>query len=112
VRFILASVLFLTLTSAEARDVDTGNFFLPWCQKAISNPVDFASGVCMGIVRATSIMGRTIEGPLHLCVPDEATNGQMLRIVVRYLDEHPEELHLPFQILAWRALSGAWPCSK
>lgn len=46
------------------------------------------------------------------CDPDEATVGQMTRIVVRYLESHPDTLHGSSGILVMRALKAAFPCRQ
>ena len=46
------------------------------------------------------------------CVPNkgEVTSGQLGLVVFKYLDEHPEELHLHAGVLVVRALKKAFPC--
>jgi Rap1a immunity proteins len=36
--------------------------------------------------------------------------GQRVAVVVKYIDEHPEDLHLEFWSLAREALRASWPC--
>jgi hypothetical protein len=55
------------------------------------------------------------EAALHealFCIPQEVTNGQAVRVVVAYIDKHPEHLHESFNLLAILALGEAWPCKK
>ncbi len=46
------------------------------------------------------------------CVPsgEGVTNGQLGLVVFKYLDAHPEELHLHSGLLVVRALKKAFPC--
>jgi Rap1a immunity proteins len=44
------------------------------------------------------------------CPPQKATNEQFIRVVVAYIDKHPEMTHEPFESLALVALAEAWPC--
>jgi len=55
---------------------------------------------------------RTKNPPL-VCLPEQGIkNGQAVRIVVKYLREHPERLHEPaVHLLSW-AISDAFPCKK
>jgi Rap1a immunity proteins len=46
------------------------------------------------------------------CVPPTATIGQMVRVVVKYIDQRPERLHEQFTVLAYEALKAAWPCKQ
>ena len=42
--------------------------------------------------------------------PDGATRGQASRVVKKYLDDNPQELHEDKAVLAVMALMGAFPC--
>jgi hypothetical protein len=52
-------------------------------------------------------------GATALCVPpDQITALQLVRIVVKYLRDHPQRLHYRRDVLIWSALQEAFPCSK
>jgi hypothetical protein len=36
--------------------------------------------------------------------------NQAAKVVVSYMDRHPEELHQSFLILAHQAMKEVWPC--
>jgi hypothetical protein len=57
-------------------------------------------------------IGPSLEGSLKTCVPVDVTLQQMNLVVVKYLDERPAQLHLPFILLASDAFQAAWPCKK
>ena len=44
------------------------------------------------------------------CAPNDVTLGQRVAVVVKYVDEHPEDMDLKFFRLAHEALLKAWPC--
>ena len=53
------------------------------------------------------------SAPAHLktCFPaNSINNGQTARIVVQYLRNNPQSLHLPEVALIFRALRHAYPC--
>ena len=58
----------------------------------------------MGIV---STIGTVVSG---ICKPANVTNFQMVRVVVKYIDDRPERQHENFKVLAIEALGAAWPC--
>jgi hypothetical protein len=66
-------------------------------------------GECVAIIRGL-VDAAYLQPPSPFCVPDDATNGQMVRVVVNYIDRHPEKMHMPFTHLAAEALLKAWPC--
>jgi hypothetical protein len=49
---------------------------------------------------------------LSFCLPQEGTNGQYVQVFVKYLDDHPEELHRPAALLLVESLVKAFPCGK
>jgi hypothetical protein len=50
------------------------------------------------------------KGPQLICIPQEVTSGQLLRVVLKYLRENPSKLHLDKAIGVHAALQGAYPC--
>jgi hypothetical protein len=55
---------------------------------------------------------RTVRGIAgdRVCIPSEATLAQVRDVVIRYLQEHPEERHYAASSLSLRALVLAFPC--
>jgi len=71
-------------------------------------------GRCMGLV--ISLLQAGVYGLLKerwmFCAPEGVTDGQAMKVVLRFLDNHPERLHQPALTLAVVALQEAWPCPK
>src|SRR5438445_12809327 len=44
------------------------------------------------------------------CISPEPTNDQIIQIFVKYLDDHPEELHKQAVLLFTEAMIKAFPC--
>lgn len=44
------------------------------------------------------------------CIPEEATNFELARVVVKYLNDHPNQLHKSYRLLVMLALEDAYPC--
>jgi hypothetical protein len=65
-------------------------------------------GYCLGLVRGVT------ETLIHLKQIDapNATQGQGVRLVQKYLHDHPEELANPDVVLVFRALTEAFPRVK
>ena len=104
----------LLCTSAERAvaqiDFGSGNFMLPHCKAAIaSTGLSVFTGQCGGVIDALIFMGSSIEGSGRFC-PPPIPPVQGVRVVVFYMERHPELLHLDFKVLALRALQEAWPC--
>ena len=47
-----------------------------------------------------------------ICTPDGVTNRQNVKVVVKYLDRHPEFLHKFAAQLVLEAMQEAFPCPK
>lgn len=47
-----------------------------------------------------------------ICAPEHSTNGQIKDIVIKYLNDHPEERHQPASFLTWRAVWTVWRCKS
>jgi hypothetical protein len=46
------------------------------------------------------------------CLPQGVTTGQALKVLVKYMDDHPEQLHEKTAWVAAKALHEAWPCAR
>jgi hypothetical protein len=76
-------------------------------------------GMCLGMVGAVrDVMdaergAHASPGPLkRACIPYEVKNGQLVRVVVGFMDQHPELLHYRLSALAFIALAQTWPCPQ
>jgi hypothetical protein len=49
--------------------------------------------------------------PMNICIPDGANTGQMVKVVQKYLDDHPEKLAQPAAALVEEATRKAFPCN-
>ena len=61
-------------------------------------------GFCLGIVKGVT------DTSTKVCPPKEVNVGQNVRVVLKYSQDHPEELHVNQSPLIEKALSKAFPC--
>lgn len=97
-----------------------GNELLGQCQqfiKAADSEVNFNrvdAGVCGGFVQGVNstvfFLSGDLENDAKFCTPDGVTNGQLVRIVVKYLKDNPKLLNNSRAGLVWFALKDAYPC--
>lgn len=64
---------------------------------------------CLGF---TSGMSDGLRFGRLACMKGEESHEQIARVVVKFLEDHPERLAEPESLLALEAITGAWPCSK
>jgi hypothetical protein len=108
-------MLALTATAAHPAEQDvSANAILPGCkamlrEKNISDPDHhFRMGHCAGILTALTHFTRLFGA----CRPDNVTAGQVIRVVVTYIERQPERWHEDFRDLALAAMRSAWPCKQ
>jgi hypothetical protein len=101
---------------AQSSGTLSANYFLPGCLLATDEnagfvkAADYKTGLCMGAVMTLFwLAGDRID---NICPPPTSTIDQALRVVVRYLKQHPDGTHLGFVELAIAAMAEAWPCAK
>lgn len=122
-RSVFAALLMLTISpivwAQGNTSSTTGNMLLNACKAAIdpsntTNREPYARGLCMGIV--TGVADGDVIASMYggqerqLCLPSNATKGQIARVVVQFMDQNPTFLHEELATLAWTALRLAWPC--
>ena len=76
----------------------------------------FDQGKCLGFILGVA---DTMEWTVSLgavtktyCAPEEARGAQVTKVVVKYLDSHPEQLHLAAASLVVVAFEDAFPCQQ
>jgi hypothetical protein len=114
-RAVLAgAILALAVTVAEAAEGESNsaNSLLPLCKGFLDatkrvNPSD--AGYCAGLVDGLASLGRRVTVPCWN-PPAKSTVGERVRVVVRYIEAHPQKAHELFVDLAIEALHEEWPC--
>jgi len=114
-KWLLLAVFVLSASSkiAIGETKLDGNELLPACQATVDNMNDrtksidpFDAGYCMGLVHGVSFLGEAHGTSCDVGV----SLGQEVRVVVKYLNDHPAELDEDGAILVAEALHRAWPC--
>jgi hypothetical protein len=123
-RALLVICLYLCASTSHAQqpDTDSGNYRLRGCKDAISTATTnvpntdrmsaYQSGLCMGTAKTLGEIGRVKFQGVPWCTPADATTGQIIGVIVKYLEDNPQMLNQNFMFLAMLALSKAWPCTK
>ena len=93
------------------KDFRSGNYMLPHCKALVeSKAYGIWEGQCGGTIDTLVWVGSSL--PTRFCPPSPMPPSQPHRVVVGYLERHPEKLHEDFKGLAIEAMMEAWPCSK
>jgi hypothetical protein len=92
---------------------DTGSFMLKHCKGYLAEALysDPNGAKCFGALSALGYVSQALIPRLRSCPPSAATKEQLGRVVIKFLEDHPEDLHLDFRFLALAAMKKVWPCS-
>lgn len=92
-------------SAQSAPSLDTGNGLLDSCS---SESGSFKHGLCYGYIAGhVSTINR-----IAYCIPPEVTHRQEYDIVVKGLQDHPEERQKGSVYLVMKYLNAAFPCAK
>jgi Rap1a immunity proteins len=124
----LASITALSLVGAALAgdDTNSANDLMPGCRAMINDMdrlgghalqygelVALKQGICMSLIDGLDYEASWSKGlfkKAFFCIPTAVTLGQKIRVVVAYIDKHPETMHEDFRQLAMSALIETWPC--
>jgi hypothetical protein len=124
---ILCCAVFMSAQVPEEAFYESGNAFVRFCTAAdrvsdMKNSTDSdvqhtlnCSLYVLGIVHAVEfevaysekMTGKKPSQPF--CVPDNVENGQMVKVVLKYIRAHPGEAHRHAGLLVMSALGEAYP---
>jgi hypothetical protein len=109
-----------------SEDIQTGNGFVrscsdidaqndqitAWALAHISSCTGYLMGLHDGITLMTLVANQSSKANIRepFCLPDSATLGQEVRIVLKYIRANPEKAHMDTSLLATKALEIAFPC--
>jgi hypothetical protein len=102
------AILFILVMSmpVQARDGSTtGNRLAGFCNSESLDLSALCAGLIIGFIDGSSLSAK-------YCIPKDVTNEQIRKVVRKYLDEHPEELHVWYGLLVSLAIGKAFPCNS
>jgi len=114
-KYLIMIVLLFSCSQAAALGYMPGSKLLEGCEAYLSEPGFVARGsTCFGFVTGISDAHDNFVvwdkmSPLW-CSPDNVAASQLIRIVTKHLQEHPEILHDAASSQVLNALITAFPC--
>jgi hypothetical protein len=109
---LLAAIAAITLTGPAKADSDAYSRYQGCAAAAghnLANDMAYAIGYCMGFI-AGEFNG--LEWGNGVCTDGNAKTGQLVLIVVSYMQKHPAELNQDFAMVTLHALQQAFPCGR
>ncbi len=116
---VISGVVFAKPDFSISDLADNSTLLLRSCNKAIINfedkklsSNDYALAVhcityLMAYIRAFEYSESSYK---YFCLPENNTIGQSVRVIVKYFEQNPEELHLPTTHLITKSFENAFPC--
>ncbi len=100
----------------------TGNDYLSACGKALDAEVSsrvegiaclsYMRGLAAGVVATQGVYMGFKKQPELLCVPTGATMAQLMSVSLKYLNDHPADLHRRLGDLIFVSWVESFPCPK
>jgi hypothetical protein len=113
-KLLATGLLLLFASFGVLGSFQTGNELLSKCQESATASGGFGPGYCLGYIVAAydthKTWGEWGEMKKQICTPEGATQGQLQKVVVKYLEARPEKLHHGAGSLVLNALETAFPC--
>jgi hypothetical protein len=100
------SLLSDALSQQPALEI-TGNDLSRYCESSLA---DFNKGFCAGFITSTWYAFFSAREQRYFCDPPNATVDQAIKVVEKYLADHPEGLHEEAMVLVFDAWEDASPC--
>lgn len=72
--------------------------------------VGYCLGLTQGVRQTMKIQNEGLPAVHRTCFPEGITNGQGVRVVLKFLQDNPAELQEPAVSLVYRAYRLAYPC--
>lgn len=115
-RFAFFCAAFLYVSNANAEDgpyskytMYSARWYLSGCRDYLKQVSNTFSGRCVGLVEGLGV----VAGHVYCAPPAPAgTTDEHIRIIVSYVEGHPERWDEDFRMLALEALRTVWPCGK
>src|SRR5260370_27051499 len=109
VAVLCCTAMLCTGVKAETGEF-TGNDLLPYCRDFINKQFHkdpIRQGQCISVIQALAFAAplfRPFYETSKSCPPDGATVGQLTTVVVRWMEQHPQDWHKHFFALVLFAL--------
>jgi hypothetical protein len=115
---LLASGLLLVSPLARAHEQGPFEYFrsgealLQECERKDSASSNRCEGYIAGVADAHRAISIPFPGLRRYCTPEHVTVHEIRRVVAKWLEANPAQLHSPASSLVVQALHDAFPCKE
>jgi hypothetical protein len=111
-------ILLILITTPSYSYAD-GNSFLSKCATVFDHLPErrLETGLCIGTIQGMRHMNDIYESKngsngVLFCIPEGVSAGQLIRTVIKYMEDNPSKLHEHEVLLSSYAFVDAYPCTK
>jgi Rap1a immunity proteins len=108
---LLVAAAFAGAAWAHSDEQKSGTHWLRKCTSPEVNGQIECAIYVRAIVEYDEMRGTLLKEARFICPEQGLTIGQSREIVLQYLRAHPQDLKLPFVLLAHQGLAAAFPCA-
>ena len=109
---LAASVAVAGTAWGHSDEQKSGTHWLRQCTSPEANGQIECAIYVRAIVEYDELRGTTLKESRFICPEQGLTIGRSREIVLQYLHAHPQDLKLPFVLLAHQGLAAAFPCPQ
>jgi hypothetical protein len=115
VYIIVACLTLSIIGKGSATVVDKGTDAQRSCQLLVQNSFRDqgearSAGACEGMIETAAMFSSNLPANVRGCPPAQGSTLQSAKVLLRYLDNHPDRVNEPGITIAIEAFRDAWPC--
>jgi hypothetical protein len=109
---VFLTLFFLIMSAASSVHAEyfSGILLNKYCNSDSSYEKGMCLGYIVGVVDSFNTTYALKGGKKVFCIPPGVTSGQLVLVLKKSMQEHPETLHLPASAHTLSALTTAFPC--
>jgi len=109
-KLLITLLVTLGISMGSYGAFETGSDLLSNCESEANVHRTACLGYVWGVVDTYQTVMKHGFMPATICIPNQVTVGQQTEVVVKYLNEHPEDLHYRATGEVYSAIKEAYPC--
>jgi Rap1a immunity proteins len=115
VYIIVAGLVLSIIGKGSATVVDKGTDAQRSCQLLVQNSFRDqgearSAGACEGMIETAAMFSSNLPANVRGCPPAQGSILQSAKVLLRYIDNHPDRVNEPGITIAIEAFRDAWPC--
>ena len=111
-KLLITLLVTLGISMGSYGGFKTGGEVLQTCEDESDMMIVGCIEYLVGVADGFKALMETNHVPKVICIPPKVNGGQLSKVVVKYLNEHPEDLHYAAAGEVFAAYIKAFPCEE